>query len=67
MSDSLFKDAFENVFAGTADSSRWQYGFEDAIAGKKAQSEERNYLSGYGVGYEYSERQSALSEVDHAR
>lgn len=54
-----FEDAFKDVFAGVADSNSWQMGFEDAIAGKQPQSEERNYINGYGVGYEMGERQSA--------
>lgn len=45
-----FEDAFKDVFAGVANSNRWQCGFEDAIAGKAPQSEERNYINGYETG-----------------
>ena len=49
-----FEDAFKDVFAGVADSNSWQMGFEDAIAGKQPQSEERNYINGYNVGEDYA-------------
>jgi hypothetical protein len=59
----LFENAFKDVFSGTADSCRFQDGFEDAIAGKPAKKEDRNYLNGYSVGYEYSEKESAKCQL----
>lgn len=61
--NTAFNDVFKDVFSGVAESNRWQNGFEDAIAGKQPQSEDRNYINGYGVGYEYSERESGKCQL----
>lgn len=53
------EDSFNSVFSEAKESTQFQNGFEDAMAGRAPSSEDDNYINGYSVGYEYGEKQNA--------
>lgn len=57
----LFESVFaESVNAGLA-KSNFEKGFNDGLDGKAVDSENKDYLFGYGLAYEYGEKRSALN------
>lgn len=54
----FFEQAFNDVFSNPA-SCMWRQGYSDALNGKRASSNDKNYIEGYGVGYEKGEKESA--------
>ena len=58
LTDMLNKDPFKELFNGLSGSNRFQDGFEDGYAGRSQASQDRNYMNGYAMGYEHSEKES---------
>lgn len=55
--DALFEQAFNDVF-NTPEQCKWRQGYSDAVEGKRCASNDKNYVDGYALGYEESEKES---------
>lgn len=54
----MFKEIFKEAFNGAKQANNFQHGFDDAITGKPAQSDDSDYEKGYGLAYELQEKES---------
>lgn len=59
----MLADIFKEVFNGVEQNNNFQKGFEDAMAGRPAQSKDVSYENGYSVAYEYAEKESSKCQL----
>ena len=50
---------FNNIFKGMANQTNWSRGYDDCMANKPPRESCEHYNQGYGVAYEFKEKQIA--------